>query len=169
MKNSLLKLVCQNVLVVVFLAIFISSAAASSFDTASQAYSAGDFKKAAKIFSSLAGSGDSSAQFYLGDMYRNGKGVPQDNNEAAKWYRLAAEQGLAVAQYQLGYMYAEGKGVSQSYEDAYAWWIVAAMNGADDALKDIESGKNQLSPIEVEKIGKNAKRIWARTTLIAQQ
>jgi TPR repeat protein len=169
MKYPLLRWVCQSVSVVVFLAVVISSAAANSFDTASQAYSEGDFKKAAKIFSSLAGQGDASAQFYLGDMYLNGKGVPQDHSEAARWYRLAAEQGLAVAQYKLGYMYAEGKGISQSYEDAYAWWIVAAMNGVEDALKNIESRPKQFTPFEVEKIGQHVKLIWARTTLIAQR
>ena len=35
--------------------------------------------------------GDAEAQFNLGEMYNEGKGVPLDYNEATKWYRLSAE------------------------------------------------------------------------------
>jgi TPR repeat protein len=35
------------------------------------------------------------AQYYLGFMYANGEGVPEDDAEAVKWYRLAADQGDA--------------------------------------------------------------------------
>jgi len=38
-------------------------------------------------------------------MYRNGKGVPEDDKEAVKWFQLAAEQGNAIAQYNLGVAY----------------------------------------------------------------
>ena len=41
--------------------------------------------------------GLASAQFRLGNMYRTGEGVPQDDGEAVKWYRLATEQGNASA------------------------------------------------------------------------
>ena len=34
------------------------------------------------------------AQRRLGDMYKNGRGVKQDEQEAAKWYRLAEENGI---------------------------------------------------------------------------
>ena len=38
------------------------------------------------------------AQFYIGVVYENGLGVPQDDANAVKWFRLAAEQGEAGAQ-----------------------------------------------------------------------
>jgi TPR repeat protein len=38
---------------------------------------------------------DASAQYYLGMMYANSEGVPEDDKAAIKWYRLAADQGLA--------------------------------------------------------------------------
>lgn len=44
------------------------------------------FRKAAKM-------GDSKAEFYLGNAYYKGKGVPQNYEKAAFWWRLAAEQG----------------------------------------------------------------------------
>tara|TARA_E500000331_G_scaffold278842_1_gene271793 strand:+ start:1072 stop:1464 length:393 start_codon:yes stop_codon:yes gene_type:complete len=42
--------------------------------------------------------GDAVIQFYLGEMWRNGLGVPQDYKTASKFYRLAYEQGYADAQ-----------------------------------------------------------------------
>ena len=46
--------------------------------------------------------GHANAQFYLGDVYDKGKGVPINDKEAAKWYTLAAEQGHMEAQFCLG-------------------------------------------------------------------
>ena len=39
--------------------------------------------------------GDAPAQFALGVMCAEGRGVPQDDAEAVRWYGLAAEQGHA--------------------------------------------------------------------------
>ena len=38
------------------------------------------------------------AQYNLGVMYENGRGVRRDRVEAVRWYRLAAEQEYANAQ-----------------------------------------------------------------------
>ena len=69
------------------------------------------------------------AQFNLGVMYAEGRGVPQDEAAAVYWYRLAAEQGLAEAQLNLGDMYAEGRGVSQDEAEAARWYRLAAAQG----------------------------------------
>ena len=53
-----------------------------------------EFKKTLKA----AEQGDAKAQFNLGFIYSNGKGVPKDYAEAVKWTRKAAEQGHAEAQ-----------------------------------------------------------------------
>jgi TPR repeat protein len=58
-----------------------------------EAYSAGDFKRACKLFLIKADQGDSYAQHSLGLMYSEGRGIPRDDKEALKWFRLAAEQG----------------------------------------------------------------------------
>ena len=60
---------------------------------------------------------------YLDMMYKEGKGVPQDDAEAVKWYRKAAEQGHADAQTILGMMYKEGKGVPQDDAEAVKWYL----------------------------------------------
>ena len=70
--------------------------------------------------------GAARAQFILGNMYRQGEGVAQDDAEAVRWYRLAAEQGLARAQYSLGLMYTIGWGVPQDHAEAMRWLGLAA-------------------------------------------
>ena len=49
------------------------------------------------------------AQYNLGRMYREGIGVPQNDQEAFKWFSRAAQQGDAEAQYNLGAMYVNGQ------------------------------------------------------------
>jgi len=43
-----------------------------------------------KWYRKAADQGDAAAQFNLGTLYYNGRGVPQDLVEAHKWYTLAA-------------------------------------------------------------------------------
>jgi hypothetical protein len=76
----------------------------------SDAYESGDYATALREFKPLAEQGDVSAQYNLGQMYRDGEGVPENAEIAMKWYRLAAEQGLADSQYNLGVMYRDGQG-----------------------------------------------------------
>ena len=58
-----------------------------------------------KWYRLAADQGDVGAQYNLGVMYDEGRGVPEDVKEALKWYRLAADQGVADVQYNLGRMY----------------------------------------------------------------
>ena len=62
------------------------------------------------------------SQYALGNRYRQGQGVAQDEQQAAQWYQKAANQGHAVAQYNLGVMYYNGLGVPQDDQQAKAWW-----------------------------------------------
>ena len=73
------------------------------------AYDRGDYATALREWRPLAEQGNADAQFYLGVMYRDGQGVPQNDAEAVRWYRKAAEQGYAQAQYSLRWMYANGR------------------------------------------------------------
>jgi hypothetical protein len=92
-----------------------------------------DYAAAVAIFGRLAERGDARAQAYIGFMYANGYGVPQNYIEAASWLRLASEQGNAGAQYLLGLMYDKGQGVPQDYVQAYKWLdlAVAGATGRD--------------------------------------
>ena len=71
---------------------------AQDYDKVLEASRAGDCKTALQEWRPLAEQGNAAAQFNLGQMYFEGEGVPQDDDEALKWYRLAAEQGIAAAQ-----------------------------------------------------------------------
>lgn len=61
---------------------------------ASQFYAEGKFKKAHKIYFSLAKSGDHYSQNKISQMYAAGKGVGADLAEAYAWSVLAAESGV---------------------------------------------------------------------------
>ena len=80
-----------------------------------------------------ADAGEASAQFNLGLMYTEGRGVPQDDAEAIAWYRRSTEQGHADAQFNLGWMYANGRGVPQDDAEAIAWYRRSAEQGHADA------------------------------------
>jgi len=82
-----------------------------------------DLKKIKK----LAESGDAKAQFNLGVMYEDGKGVPQSYAEAVKWFRKAADQGYAKAQFSLGRIYLWSK--YGNYAEAMKWYRKAADQG----------------------------------------
>jgi uncharacterized protein len=92
-----------------------------------------DYAAAVAIFGPLAERGDPRAEAYLGFMYANGYGVPQNYIEAAAWLRAASERGDATAQFWLGLMYDKGQGVPQNYVEAYKWLdlAVARASGRD--------------------------------------
>ena len=101
------------------------------------AYGQGDYATALEEWQPLAEQGDATAQYNLGLMYVEGKGVPQDDAEAMRWYRKAAEQGLADAQTNLGTMYDQGKGVPQDDAEAMRWYRKAAEQGYADAQTNL--------------------------------
>ena len=120
-------------------------AMADSLSDAKHAYDAGDYEKAAKLYSHLAKNGDAEAQYNLGVMYRAGRGIPQDYKEARKWYRLAAEQGNALAQFNLGWMYASGKGVPQDYVQSHMWFNIAIANADSEARKELIVDRDSIA------------------------
>ncbi|WP_429952364.1 tetratricopeptide repeat protein [Aeromonas veronii] len=77
--------------------------------------------------------GDSDAQFNLGSIYDEGKGVEQNDSTAIEWYSKAAEQGYTDAQFNLGLMYEAGRGVVQSDHKAVEWYHKAAQQGDAEA------------------------------------
>lgn len=61
----------------------------------------------------MAEAGDARAQERLAFMYRNGKGVEEDDAESVAWLRKSAEQGYAPALIILSFRYRDGDGVAQ--------------------------------------------------------
>ena len=116
---------------------------AADFDKGVRAAEVGDYYATAFTeWRLLAEQGHVWAQYNLGWMYSNGKGVSQDYALAVKWYRRAAEQGDAEAQYNLGLMYGLGHGVQQDDVLAHMWGNLARAQGvenADELLKILET------------------------------
>ena len=99
------------------------------FNPGVAAYKQGDYATAVRQWRPLAEQGYGDAQYNLGNLYRDGRGVPQDYAEAVKWYSKAAEQGNAEAQYNLGLMYRKGRGVPWDDAEALQWYRKAAEQG----------------------------------------
>ena len=76
-----------------FLMTFSLPVSAQDFQKGLSAAQAGDFATALQEWTPLADQGDASAQYNLGFMYSNGKGVLQDNVMAHMWYNTASVNG----------------------------------------------------------------------------
>ena len=106
--------------------------------------------------------GSIAAQSYLGLMYANGEGVPEDDAEAVRWFRLAAEQGSSLSQLNLGVMYANGEGVPEDDVLAYMWLNLSAAQGNETARgnKDIiEQSMTREQIAEAQRLS----REWIQT------
>jgi len=131
------------------------AAAADTLDDAETAYNRGDYETAIRLWRPLADQGNAGAQFNLGYMYANGKGVTDYDAEAVKLYRKAADQGDAAAQYNLGYMYANGQGVPQNDVQAYMWFNLAAAQGnanAEEAKEIVAKRMTREQIAEAQKL-----------------
>lgn len=71
-------------------------------------------------------SGNSTAQYDLGQCFEFGISVKKNHDEAKCWYLRAAEQGHVRAQYCLGLLYSQGRQIVQDYEQAVYWFRKAA-------------------------------------------
>jgi hypothetical protein len=100
-------------------------AAAGPLQAGIAAYNRHDYPAAARLLLPLAQHGNPMAQTYVGFMFANGRGLPQNYVAAADWYRAASEAGVPVAQFMLGLAYDKGQGVPQDYVLAYKWLNVA--------------------------------------------
>ena len=88
---------------------------------------------ALKWYGKAAAAKEIRAYYGIGELYEQGRGIPQDYVQAAKWYEKAGREGLNAAQYHLGQFYAQGKGVSYDPIRAWAWLEISKLRG--DNLK----------------------------------
>ena len=71
-------------------------AAAGPLQAGIAAYNRHDYPAAARLLLPLAQHGNPMAQTYVGFMFANGRGLPQNYVAAADWYRAASEAGVPV-------------------------------------------------------------------------
>lgn len=121
----------------------------ADFNDGVMALMTGDNDKALKTFVPLAETSDHAyAQYFLGRMYAEGRGVEVNAEEAAKWFRKAAEKGVQDAQFRLGGCYERGEGVPMDMEYAYGWYSVSAHIGNPKAAAALKSAEAKLSDAE---------------------
>ena len=122
---------------------------------ANDAYAAGDYETAVKIYTELAEKGNVTAQRRLAQCYASGTGVKKNTQKLLYWLieatkngdsgtkdkratdvndpvasdRISAEQGDADAQFNLFNCYFGGKGVKKDISQAIYWLRKAAENG----------------------------------------
>jgi len=153
MKNFL-------ILPVLLLTLLVGTPAFSAdWDKGYTAYDNGDFATALREWTPLAEQGNANAQTFLGFMYSEGIGVPQDYKTAMKWFKLAAEQGdnTLGALYNLGLHYNEGWGVIQDNVYAHMWLNIAASSGDKNAVKKRDEIAKQMTPAQIAEAQKLAR------------
>ena len=81
----------------------------------------------------LAENGDIHAQYFMGELYRDGPLLPPDWVMARYWFDKAAKQGYVAAQYALGKLYLSDDASVYDPELGIQWLEYAAYNGNHDA------------------------------------
>lgn len=124
--------------------------------TGNTAGSPRDPERAAALLLKAAEQGNAEAQYYLGLLYQNGKGVEKDFEQAFALFKSAAENGVQAAQYELSKAYANGRGTDVDEVKGLQWLRAAADGGVGDAqlflANALESG--QGAPLDrVEALG----------------
>jgi TPR repeat protein len=162
-RATLIKAALAAALVCASLGPWVGSASARPRSAGELAYAHGDYVRAAQLLAPEAEAGRVTAQAYLGYMYENGLGVPQDFATAAKWLTLAAEQGAPTAQYLLAGLYDRGEGVKHDPVVAEIWYDLAAAN-TDAGNREFWAGMrdavaSKLSKAEVDEAQRRA-RAW---------
>lgn len=92
-------------------------------------FSKGDYITALNIWMPLAKQANPAAQYSIGLLYDQGKGVNKDPAQALKYLQLASKQGLPAAQYYLGVKYSAGLDVTKDSHIARQLLIQAAQQG----------------------------------------
>ncbi len=144
---------------VALLIVVTASQAWADLKAGGEAYERGDYATALTEFRPLAQQGNAVAQFSLGVVYLEGRGVPEDDAEAVRWFRRGAEQSNASAQFALGGMYLEGRGVRQDYVQAHMWFNLAAAQGHEQARKAVDILAEKMTPAQMDEARRLA-REW---------
>ena len=137
LRRHLRRLLLTTLIVPLQLHAFPENNGVPGFGDGWNAYEAGEYEKAAEIWTALAETGHINAQTNLGFMYDYGTGVNRDHQLAARWYRAAATQGSAAGQYNLALLISEGHVESVAGHSAHYWLEKAAAQGFEDAVRKL--------------------------------
>ena len=144
-----------------FLWIAVSSTTqAADFEQGMRAANLRDYAGALREWRPLAERGDARAQYFLGELYEQGRGVERDHRQAARWYERAANQGEARAQNALGILAIRGLGIPRDPVEAYKWFALAAGLGNGFAARNLQKLAGMLSDQQIAR-GEQAAAAWS--------
>lgn len=109
----------------------------ADFKKGMDAYQHGEYATALSEWQPLAEQGQAIAQYQLGLLYANGKGVEKDDAKARKWYEKSAIQGHTEAQVNFGILLLYARGGQQDYKMAMYYLRLSANNGHDLAQRKL--------------------------------
>jgi TPR repeat protein len=107
----------------------VSMSWSADFQKGLTAYDRGDYATALREWKPLAEQGVPDAQYKLGQLFYDGKGVSSDRKTAAMWFLRAAKLNNVDAQYKMGTLFSLGWGVPQNAGSAATWYTRAAEQG----------------------------------------
>ena len=136
-------------LALVAFVLLVTSPVPADFQTALDAYNAGDYETAYREWLPLAEKDSAAAQFNIGLMFDAGEGRQQDFKIAAEWYARAAENDFARAQFRLGEMYEAGQGVERDLIQARKWFTIAGESRYPYAKKRKKKVAKEMTPREI--------------------
>jgi superfamily I DNA and/or RNA helicase/TPR repeat protein/transcription elongation GreA/GreB family factor/very-short-patch-repair endonuclease len=101
--------------------------------------SAKDYDLAFDNLKKAADKGHDSAENFIGYMYEEGFGRPQDFIKAAEWYKKSAAKNNRLAQQNLGSIYYYGRGHAKDFKEAFIHYENASKNGLSWAQSQLGS------------------------------
>jgi TPR repeat protein len=120
--------------------VLLAGSASAGTNEGIDAWKRRDYAAALREFRPAAERGHARAQYYLGLMYLQGRGVSRDEAEAEKWFRMAAEQGDRSALASLAMMARSQEG-SKSARDDKAARIDKATPSEEATRSDTEAAE----------------------------
>ena len=163
----------NRALVIAFLALLSAAAPAGAQDLekGKEAAWRGDYATALDEFRLLAEQGNAEAQYGLANLYRDGRGVPRDDEAAADWYQRAAEGGLWWAALDLGLFYwgqskageAENGAAEKALVRVHMWLGIAAATeqiGCVEMAAPLRDAAAQSMTAERIAAAENLTRAW---------
>ncbi|MEO8751484.1 MAG: tetratricopeptide repeat protein [Casimicrobiaceae bacterium] len=109
------------------------SKAAQLWQQGSAYFERRDYRQAMTAYREGAALGDPRPMAVIGNMYREGLGVPVDRKQAAQWYERAAAGGSRSAQYSLADMLESADGIPRDVARAAKLYEQSARQGFPDA------------------------------------
>ncbi|MBM3489908.1 MAG: sel1 repeat family protein [Alphaproteobacteria bacterium] len=131
-----------------------------AYERAVLAFDNGRYAEALKEFRQLAERGHAGAEFMLGAMHFQGRGVKRDDKAAAIWFRKAADKGDTNAQLAFGSLHIRGLGVPQDLVKAYVWLTLASERGSGNVPERAKALREEaarlMRPDEIEQARRTA-------------